>query len=345
MDIKLRADTGKANEASRAAKPSVSKFAQITVLCCLGLAGSALPSVPSGLTAFDINAFNRGADLHRISLKSDEEWVSRGGTYTISRSILDETYSHGNLRYLEQREPDAQASGQTVRKTDQVESATGRENGPSLVYDNRCKAYPNPIRASRGENDLRTIHDPAGRSPAGHSGTIVTGQVRAVRNGIVYMSDSANVNFSYGQDVDPDGSFTMAGMEMTAGEDPVRIELATNRGYGGKRSQSGFKGYTVKKRRMDPTNKGYSASRGYGRRHGDHGGYYHRGPRRGAEFFVGGIVIQDSPLGGMRQIAGEGGMNCAYGEYCTIDLGGPKIINFNDIGDIENGEVVEPTDK
>ncbi len=345
MDIKLRADTGKGNEPSRAANPSTSKFAQITVLGCLGIAASALPAVPFGLAVVDVNTFNRGADLHRISLKSDEEWVSRGGTYTIGRSVLDEPYSHGNLRYLEEREPDAQAREQTLRTTDRAETAIRRGNGPSLVYDNRRKAYPNPIRASRGENGLRIIHDGVGRSAAADSETIVTGHVREVRDGIVYMSGSANVSLSYGRYVESDGFFTMAGMEMIAGEDPVRIELATNRGYGGKRSQSGFKGYTVKKRRMNPTNKGYIASRGYGHRHADHDGYYHRGPRSGAEYFVGGIVIQDAPLGGMRQIAGDGGMNCAYVEYCTTDLGGPKIITFNDIGDIENGEVVEPTDK
>ena len=33
--------------------------------------------------------------------------------------------------------------------------------------------------------------------------------------------------------------------------------------------------------------------------------------------------------------------SCAYNTYCTIDLGGPKIITFNDAGDIENGELVD----
>lgn len=35
------------------------------------------------------------------------------------------------------------------------------------------------------------------------------------------------------------------------------------------------------------------------------------------------------------------GEDCAYGTYCTIDLGGPKIITFNDVGDIVGGELVK----
>ena len=49
---------------------------------------------------------------------------------------------------------------------------------------------------------------------------------------------------------------------------------------------------------------------------------------------------------GMNEIAGSGStsnslQNCEYGAYCEIDLGGPKIITFNDIGTIRDGELVE----
>lgn len=58
------------------------------------------------------------------------------------------------------------------------------------------------------------------------------------------------------------------------------------------------------------------------------------------------FVINNNPSPSMQQVAGNGtgsqGVNdCAFGSYCTIDLGGPKIITFNDVQDIQDGELVD----
>lgn len=125
-------------------------------------------------------------------------------------------------------------------------------------------------------------------------------------------------------------------MGFVIGSKPTHLQLASSRHFHGRYRSGGFSGYRVQKRWMRPTNKGFSASRGYGRFYGSYqnfDGSYYRGPRRGAEYFIGGVVTQD------------GRMNCKYGNYCTIYLGGPKIITRNGAGDIIDGELVEPIDK
>jgi hypothetical protein len=141
----------------------------------------------------------------------------------------------------------------------------------------------------------------------------------------------------------------LTGMEAVSGSKEAHFQLASSRHYHYYRRgrSGGFPGYTVKKHRMNPTNKGYSASRSYGRYYGKHqyyDDYYYRGPRRGAEYFIGGIIIRDGHPSGARQHGTDGGANCKYGQYCAIDLGGPKIITLNDQGDIENGELIQPDD-
>ena len=69
---------------------------------------------------------------------------------------------------------------------------------------------------------------------------------------------------------------------------------------------------------------------------------YHRGGHRYRYHANGLLIITDAPQGsqkGMTEVAG-GSEDCAYGTYCTIDLGGPKIITFNDVADIKDGEVI-----
>ncbi|MGB7335168.1 MAG: hypothetical protein WBD01_05185 [Salaquimonas sp.] len=57
------------------------------------------------------------------------------------------------------------------------------------------------------------------------------------------------------------------------------------------------------------------------------------------------IIIGVATASGMQEIAGnqmgQSNADCQYGTYCTIDLGGPKIITFNDTGDIQDGELTE----
>ena len=61
--------------------------------------------------------------------------------------------------------------------------------------------------------------------------------------------------------------------------------------------------------------------------------------------FVGGIAVVNGGTGSMREIAGSSVKGpgdstvCKYGTYCTIDLGGPKIITFNDVGDINEEDL------
>ena len=55
-------------------------------------------------------------------------------------------------------------------------------------------------------------------------------------------------------------------------------------------------------------------------------------------------ITNGAPAGGMSEVAGAGrAQDCAYGTYCTIDLGGPKIITFNDVATIEDGAIVDET--
>lgn len=67
------------------------------------------------------------------------------------------------------------------------------------------------------------------------------------------------------------------------------------------------------------------------------------------------VTVNNGVHNGMSEIAGGNGsaggsaggggsaglQDCEYGSYCSIDLGGPKIITFNDIGTIRDGELVE----
>lgn len=57
------------------------------------------------------------------------------------------------------------------------------------------------------------------------------------------------------------------------------------------------------------------------------------------------IVIGVSNSSSMQEVAGSdrgaSSANCEYGTYCTIDLGGPKIITYNDTADILDGELVD----
>lgn len=65
------------------------------------------------------------------------------------------------------------------------------------------------------------------------------------------------------------------------------------------------------------------------------------------EYTKGELIVIGAAVTGFYEIAGGGqgapavsnGDDCAYGTYCTIDLGGPKIITYNDAGDIKDGEL------
>jgi len=78
-----------------------------------------------------------------------------------------------------------------------------------------------------------------------------------------------------------------------------------------------------------------------------HAGLKH-GHRKYARYHLDGSLIvlgvETATNTGMAPIAGSDGA-CDYGTYCTINLGGPKIITFNDVADyrgdapIDEGEV------
>ena len=60
-------------------------------------------------------------------------------------------------------------------------------------------------------------------------------------------------------------------------------------------------------------------------------------------FSAGGLVViagagSQSSAQASAQVANN---DCAYGTYCTIDLGGPKIITFNDVEDYYEEENIE----
>jgi len=60
-------------------------------------------------------------------------------------------------------------------------------------------------------------------------------------------------------------------------------------------------------------------------------------------FVNSGLIVLNINTGApqMQEVAGSvdvGEADCAYGSFCTINLGGPKIITFNDVADISDGE-------
>ncbi len=75
--------------------------------------------------------------------------------------------------------------------------------------------------------------------------------------------------------------------------------------------------------------------------HGKYGGHKVARGFHGSGALI--ITIVDGHAGGMHEIAGNGSgaADCAYGSYCTIDLGGPKIITYNDVADVVDGELVD----
>lgn len=80
---------------------------------------------------------------------------------------------------------------------------------------------------------------------------------------------------------------------------------------------------------------------------GHHKGYRRHGKRhhhKATGFTSSGavvVVLEGGHSQGLEEVAGAGSgqSDCAYGSYCTIDLGGPKIITFNDVGDISDGAI------
>ncbi len=74
------------------------------------------------------------------------------------------------------------------------------------------------------------------------------------------------------------------------------------------------------------------------------GGGQHYGGGRGVAtgFSAGGLVVIAGAGAGAQGSAQIANDDCAYGTYCTIDLGGPKIITYNDVADYyEDGTIDE----
>ena len=97
--------------------------------------------------------------------------------------------------------------------------------------------------------------------------------------------------------------------------------------------------HTVSSRRMAKSKVGSYRLRGSTVMHGRRGG--------GGGFNNSGMIVvsinNHSNNSGMSEVAGSSVTqsnvsDCAYGTYCTINLGGPKIITYNDVADIEDGE-------
>lgn len=96
---------------------------------------------------------------------------------------------------------------------------------------------------------------------------------------------------------------------------------------------------TVSSRRMTKSKVGRYRLRGSTIMHGRRGS--------GGGFNNSGMIVvsinNHSNNSGMSEVAGSSVTqtnvsDCAYGTYCTINLGGPKIITYNDVADIEDGE-------
>ena len=97
--------------------------------------------------------------------------------------------------------------------------------------------------------------------------------------------------------------------------------------------------HTVSSRRMTKSKVGSYRLRGSTVMHGKRG--------RGGGFHNSGMIVvsinNHSNNSGLSEVAGSSVTHsnvsdCAYGTYCTINLGGPKIITYNDVADIEDGE-------
>ena len=97
--------------------------------------------------------------------------------------------------------------------------------------------------------------------------------------------------------------------------------------------------HTVSSRRMAKSKVGRYRLGGNTLVHGGRGG--------GGGFSNSGMIVvsinNHSNNSGMSEVAGSSVTqsnvsDCAYGTYCTINLGGPKIITYNDVADIEDGE-------
>ncbi len=107
-----------------------------------------------------------------------------------------------------------------------------------------------------------------------------------------------------------------------------RSMLHSRKGYHGLKEIAGNSGQVVSRRLVDDRQK-----------------HHHHGEGR---FTKGELIVIGAAVNSYYEIAGGETSatrsiqeDCAYQTYCTIDLGGPKIITFNDAGDIENGELVE----
>lgn len=111
------------------------------------------------------------------------------------------------------------------------------------------------------------------------------------------------------------------------------VGFGTRHGSGirhyGMRELAGASNTRVVRRRLEGTST-QNPGTGSGHGHNRHGGL---------------VILGVTSATSLEPVAGHAptghATDCDYGTYCTIDLGGPKIITFNDAGDIRGGELVD----
>ncbi len=190
---------------------------------------------------------------------------------------------------------------------------TNSRTGNSRIYVKRksiVDGNPGANVSSHGKITVRS-----GRSSNAYGG-IVRGSLS--RSGVRY-ENRGSVRY-----VNPD----LKGFHDHSGKNFKRHGGLVEIAGGDHRNKHGSSGGIVKRYLRDDS----SAHQGPG---------YYRGSNN--------IVILGAATGGITAIAGGYAgesinleqQTCDYGTYCTIDLGGPKIITFNDVADIENGEIAQ----
>lgn len=325
-------------------------FLFILVLCgIVGLAQTFQPAAASAENPRDTADFKSPAKTATGKGSFKSTIGSGKRRYTVRHSVLDEPYSQWNEEFADAGTARPDLKERNVKDPILTTAKSTRTTGRDAVTDTGLIA-PKIVALQSASHEI------AEPKKVSRSGKLASLAVMPNRTGIIFISGDSDIPLSTSLEATTD----FGGMINIAGGNENAIVLASSkRKYGIKKRRIGTRHvggrkmyrhsggnirylYGSRNRHLSRGGYDYHKRNSYGGRrylHTGHGQHYHDRYHRRS---TGNIVILNggNATGSLAPIAGSD--DCGYGEYCTIDLGGPKIITRNTLGDIREGELVDP---